>query len=101
MTRAPEHIATARIAPLSRLPAFFALQGKRVIVAGGSAAAAWKAELLSAAGARVEVLAPEPGEELLALATAPPNGAIVVQRRAWCASDFAAAAMAVADCSDD
>ncbi len=43
--------------PLARLPVFLALDGKRVVVAGGSAAAAWKAELLSAAGARVEVYA--------------------------------------------
>ena len=42
--------------PLARLPVFLALDGKRVVVAGGSAAAAWKAELLSAAGAAVDVL---------------------------------------------
>jgi uroporphyrin-III C-methyltransferase/precorrin-2 dehydrogenase/sirohydrochlorin ferrochelatase len=101
MSRAPAELRSTRMSPLARLPAFFALQDKRVIVAAGTAAAAWKAELLAAAGARVEVLAPEPGEEILALAAAPPNGAIVVQRRAWCASDFAGAAMAVADCADD
>jgi uroporphyrin-III C-methyltransferase/precorrin-2 dehydrogenase/sirohydrochlorin ferrochelatase len=86
---------------LARLPAFFALQGKRVIVAGGSAAAAWKAELLAAAGARVEVLTPEPGEEILAFAAAPPNGTVIVQRRAWRTSDLSGAAIAVADCADD
>ena len=41
----------ARIAPLARLPLFFALSGKRVVVAGDGAAVAWKAELLAAAGA--------------------------------------------------
>ena len=45
------------MAALARLPVFFALEGKRVVVAGGSPAAAWKAELLSAAGAQVEVYA--------------------------------------------
>jgi uroporphyrin-III C-methyltransferase/precorrin-2 dehydrogenase/sirohydrochlorin ferrochelatase len=45
------------MAALSRLPAFFALEGKRAIVAGGTPAAAWKAELLSASGARVAVFA--------------------------------------------
>ena len=45
------------MAPLARLPVFLALEGKRAVLAGGSAAAAWKAELLSAAGARVEVYA--------------------------------------------
>ena len=101
MTRAPQQIRTARIAPLSRLPAFFALNGKRAVVAGDSAAATWKAELLSAAGAQVEVFAPEPGEDVLALANAPPNGAVVIQRRNWSAGDFSGAAIAVADCPND
>ena len=101
MDRAPEHIATARIAPLSRLPTFFVLEGKRVIVAGGSAAATWKAELLSAAGAQVEVFAPDPGADLLMLASAPPKGAVIIQRRNWSADDFSGAAIAVADCPND
>src|SRR5215831_16564800 len=101
MTRAPERIPTARIAPLSRLPTFFALQGKRVIVAGGSAAASWKAELLSAAGAQVEVFVPEPDADMLALADAPPDGAVVIKRRNWSADDFDGAAIAVADCPND
>ena len=101
MPRAPEYIQTARIAPLSRLPTFFALKDKRVIVAGGSAAATWKAELLSAAGARVDVFAQEPSADMLALASAPPNGAVVVQRRNWSAQDFRGAAIAVADCPND
>ena len=45
--------------PLARLPVFFALEGKRAVVAGGTPAAAWKAELLSAAGAQVDVYAPD------------------------------------------
>ena len=101
MTRAPEQIGTVRIAPLSRLPAFFALNGKRAVVAGGGPAATWKAELLSAAGAKVEVFALQPGEDMLALASAPPNGAITVQRRDWSADDFSGAAIAVADCPND
>jgi uroporphyrin-III C-methyltransferase / precorrin-2 dehydrogenase / sirohydrochlorin ferrochelatase len=101
MTRSPEQMGTARIAPLSRLPAFFVLNGKRAVVAGGGAAATWKAELLSAAGAQVEVFALEPGEDMLALAGAPPNGAVVIQRRNWCADDFSGAAIAVADCPND
>ncbi len=43
--------------PLARLPVFLALEGKRALLAGGNQAAAWKAELLSAAGARVEIYA--------------------------------------------
>lgn len=101
MPRAPEYIQTARIAPLSRLPTFFALKDKRVIVAGGSAAATWKAELLSAAGARVDVFAQEPSADMLALASAPPNGAVFIQGRNWSAQDFRGAAIAVADCPND
>ena len=101
MSRAPSEVRSTRIGALSRLPAFFALEGKRAVVAGGGPAAAWKAELLSAAGARVEVFAPAPGEDMLALAAAQPRGAIVIHERAWTVADFSHAAMAVADCADN
>jgi uroporphyrin-III C-methyltransferase / precorrin-2 dehydrogenase / sirohydrochlorin ferrochelatase len=101
MTRSPAEIRSARMAPLARLPAFYALEDKRAVVAGGTPAAAWKAELLSAAGARVDVFAIAPGEEMLALAAAPPHGTIVISARAWNAADLAGAAIAVADCADD
>src|ERR1700733_7728361 len=106
MSRAPSEVRSTRIGALSRLPTFFALEGKHAVVAGGSQAAAWKAELLSAAGARVEVFAPAPGEDMLALAAAPPRGAIAIHERAWTAAVFFRAAgffrvaMAVADCSE-
>jgi len=90
-----------RMAPLSRLPVFFSLEGKCAIVGDGTAAAAWKAELLSAAGAQVEVFAPAPSEEMRALADTPPCGSIVIQERSWIAADFAGAAIAVADCADE
>src|SRR6202451_1518108 len=101
MTRTPAEIRTTRIGALARLPAFFALENKRAVVAGGSQAATWKSEWLSAAGARVEVFAASPGEEMRALAAAPPRGAVVVHERAWDADDLAGAAIAVADCADD
>ncbi|HXQ84764.1 MAG TPA: uroporphyrinogen-III C-methyltransferase, partial [Xanthobacteraceae bacterium] len=78
MSRAPSEIRSTRMGALSRLPAFFALEGKRGIAAGGTQGAAWKAELLSAAGARVEVFASVPSEEMLTLAAAPPRGAVVI-----------------------
>ncbi|WP_297105676.1 siroheme synthase CysG [uncultured Devosia sp.] len=62
----------ARIAPLAVLPVFFDLQGKRVVVIGGGEPAAWKIELLAAAGAQVEVFAEEVCEELAALTPAAP-----------------------------
>lgn len=49
-SRHPE-IAAPRIAPLAVLPVFMRLEGKRALVVGHGAAAAWKAELLAAAGA--------------------------------------------------
>ena len=51
LIRTPSETRPARMEPLARLPVFLALEGRRAVVAGGSAAAAWKAELLSAAGA--------------------------------------------------
>ncbi len=101
MSRAPAEIRTTRIGALSRLPAFFALEGKRAVVAGSSRPAAWKAELLSAAGAHIDVFAPVPDEEMRALAAAPPAGAVVVHARHWIPTDFAGAAIAVGDCADD
>ncbi|MBC7310924.1 MAG: uroporphyrinogen-III C-methyltransferase [Rhizobium sp.] len=52
---APARRAQFRMAPLAKLPVFWSLEGKRVVVAGGSDAAAWKAELLAACGAQVHV----------------------------------------------
>ena len=47
--RVPSEARPERMSRLARLPVFLALEGKRCVVAGGSPAAAWKAELLSAA----------------------------------------------------
>jgi uroporphyrin-III C-methyltransferase/precorrin-2 dehydrogenase/sirohydrochlorin ferrochelatase len=99
--RRPAETPPPRMEPLARLPVFFALEGRRAVVAGGSPAAAWKAELLSAAGAAVEVFADEPCEEILALAANPPHGSVVVHRRAWQSDDIRAAAMAIGACESD
>ncbi len=101
MSRAPSSLRSARMGALARLPAFFALEGKRAVVAGGTQAAAWKAELLSAAGARVEVFASALDEDMLALAADPPRGAVAIHERNCARDDFAGAAIAVADCTDD
>ena len=74
---------------------------KRALVAGGGAPAAWKAELLAAAGAHVDVFAPEPSDELLAIAAEPPAGSMTVHRRDWQAADLENAAIAVGECEDD
>jgi uroporphyrin-III C-methyltransferase / precorrin-2 dehydrogenase / sirohydrochlorin ferrochelatase len=101
MNRLPTEIQTGRMGRLSRLPAFFALEGKRAVVAGGGQAAAWKAELLSAAGAAVDVFSSHAGEDMHALAATPPGGAVAIHERAWSAADLAGAAIAVAECDND
>jgi uroporphyrin-III C-methyltransferase / precorrin-2 dehydrogenase / sirohydrochlorin ferrochelatase len=84
-----------RLAPLARLPVFLALDGRRAVIAGGNAAAAWKAELLSAAGGAVDVYAADISDELRAVAVDPPRGAIAVHARPWLAGDLVGAAIAV------
>jgi uroporphyrin-III C-methyltransferase/precorrin-2 dehydrogenase/sirohydrochlorin ferrochelatase len=84
-----------RIDTLARLPLFFALAEKRVVVAGSNAAAAWKVELLSAAGAQVDVYSAEPCDELLAIVNDPPCGGVTITGRAWRAGDLPGATIAV------
>jgi len=100
-SRTPSEASRARLQALARLPVFLSLDGKRAVLAGGNAAAAWKAELLSAAGARVEVYAAEPCEELLQLAADPPRGAISINRCDWKAADVHGAAVAIGAFEDD
>ncbi len=98
-SRSPSEARGPRMEPLARLPVFLALAGKRAVVAGGSAAVAWKAELLAAAGAAVQVYAGEPGAELLDVAAG--HDAITIHRRAVTAADLAGAAVAIGGCEDD
>ena len=99
--RTPTESRPARMEPLARLPVFFALEGRRAMVAGGSAGAAWKAELLSAAGASVDVYAATPSDELLAVAINPPRGEITLHQRAWTEADLMGTAIAVGGFEDD
>lgn len=101
MSRKPSESGPERMAKLSRLPVFFALSGKRVVLAGGSHAAAWKAELMSAAGARVEVYAGEFSDEMRAVASDALDGEIVLIERAWTLADITGAAMAIGAFEDD
>src|SRR5579885_1151380 len=101
VTRMPGEAPAGRMRPLARLPVFFALDGKRALIAGGSPASAWKAGLLAAAGARVEIYAYEICAEMQQLAATPPAGAIVLNERGWTAADFAGAAIAVGACEDE
>jgi uroporphyrin-III C-methyltransferase/precorrin-2 dehydrogenase/sirohydrochlorin ferrochelatase len=89
------------MAPLARLPVFYALGGKRAVLAGGSQAAAWKAELLSAAGARVDVYAQTMSDDMLQVAGDSPGGAITLHRRPWTLADLPGAAIAIGAFEDD
>jgi uroporphyrin-III C-methyltransferase/precorrin-2 dehydrogenase/sirohydrochlorin ferrochelatase len=99
--RRPGEAGVPRMAALARLPVFLALEGKRAVVAGDGPPAAWKAELLSAAGADVDVFGERPCEELRALAAQPPRGAIVLRHRVWRAGDLRGAAVAVGGFDDE
>lgn len=100
-SRTPAEAKPPRMEALARLPLFFALDGKRAVIAGGSIGAAWKAELLSATGASVEVFAPAPSEEMLALAGDPPKGPIAIHHREWQTDDFRDATIAIGACEND
>jgi len=98
LPRLPSRTAIRRIEALSVLPVFFDLKGRRAVLIGGSVAASWKAELLAAAGAHVDIYAERPGGEMLNLAS---NGGLAGSVRLipmrWSADAFAGAAVIVAD----
>ena len=83
---------------LATLPVFLKLEGRRVVIAGGSEAAAWKAELFASAGAQVEVYATEPCETLAALADG--QARVAITPRALAPEDLAGAAVLIADAQD-
>lgn len=56
VSRKPAESGPQRIGALAKLPVFLDLQGKRAVVVGDTPGAAWKAELLAAAGANVVCL---------------------------------------------
>lgn len=94
---APAEGRGAPMLGLASLPVFFDLAGKRALLAGGSARAAWKAELLQATGARVDVFAADPGAELLALL--PKCPALTLHMQHWAPEDFNGASLAIGDFS--
>ena len=89
-----------RMGSLATLPVFFDLRGKRVVMTGGGAGAAWKTELLAASGAKVDlyVEAGEIGEDMAELlAAGPVDGSIRHHDRSWGVDIFQGAAIAVGD----
>jgi uroporphyrin-III C-methyltransferase/precorrin-2 dehydrogenase/sirohydrochlorin ferrochelatase len=96
--RPPSEVALDAIAPLATLPVFFKLVGKKVVIAGGSEAAAWKAELLAAAGARVEVFTAAPSSKMIEVAAR--QDAIRIEQRGWRPDDLKDASIAIGDFTD-
>ena len=93
---------STRLRPLAKLPVFLDLGGKRAVIAGGSAAAAWKAELLAAAGADVEIYASTLSTEMAALlASGTAAGTISHSGSWWSSQTLVGAVIALADATDD
>src|SRR5579871_1074895 len=102
VSKPPSDREPRRMQPLSVLPVFFSLAEKTALVSGGTDAAAWKAELLEAAGARVRVVAPAEGwGETMARLVASEGGRFEVFETELSASHFDGAAIAVADAEGD
>ena len=94
------HPGCERVQPLARLPIFLALEGRRSVLAGGSAAAAWKAELLLAAGTCLDVFAENFCEQLCALGKTAARGPVNLHARAWQPEDLPGAGVAIGDFDD-
>ena len=90
-----------RMEPLATLPVFLKLNGKRAVLVGGTEPAAWKAELLAAAGAHVDVYAENFAEEFAHLVVNPPAGQVTLHTRCWQPGDLNGAAIAVGAITGD
>lgn len=96
----PPRETTARMGDLATLPVFLKLHGKLVLVAGGSAGTAWKAELIAAAGARIRLVWAEPDGEAVKLAADWPARVTLIRRELEDA-DFDGAAIAIGALEDE
>ena len=93
---------TSRVGPmedLAVLPVFFVLAGKRAVLVGASERAVWKAELLQATGAALDVYAAAPCEEMRELTALCPR--VTLHERDWRPEDLHGAAVALVDTLDD
>jgi uroporphyrin-III C-methyltransferase/precorrin-2 dehydrogenase/sirohydrochlorin ferrochelatase len=96
--RQPHVTDHARIAPLATLPVFFKLKQRKVVLAGDSEGAVWKAELLAASGAALSIFTTTPD---LFSALIARHDAITLNQRAWQADDLEGAVIALADVEND
>lgn len=96
--RTSGHKPPGRVDPLAVLPVFLNLEGRRVLVAGGTAAAAWKAELLKACGAEVHVYALDLDDAFTPLLRAGARGRLLYHRAPWAPGSLAGMSLAIGDC---
>ena len=103
--RRPEAVEPARIAPLATLPLFHKLKGRKVVVAGSGEGALWKAELMLATGADVQVFAAKQTDDFATLAVRvaqqASEGVLSMHPRQWQTDDLVGAALAIAETDDD
>jgi uroporphyrin-III C-methyltransferase/precorrin-2 dehydrogenase/sirohydrochlorin ferrochelatase len=96
--RRPGNLGASRIGDLATLPVFFMLEDRRVILDGSSAGALWKAEVLQAAGARVDLFGDFREADLAQFAL---GDRVRWQHRAWIDADFRGATLAVGEFGSD
>ena len=84
--------------PLANFPVFLRFAGRKAVLAGEGEPAAWKAELLAAAGAEVALFAPDPSEKLRRTVT---RLGLACQARSWREADLDGAQIAVLEARDD
>ena len=89
-----------RIGELTVLPVFYKLKGRKVVLAGGTEAAAWKGELLAASGAMVHVYAETLHSSFEEVIRANPSK-FVHHQCPWALDCFDHAEIAIADAESD
>jgi uroporphyrin-III C-methyltransferase/precorrin-2 dehydrogenase/sirohydrochlorin ferrochelatase len=85
--------------PLETLPVFYPLEGKRVLVIGGGEGAAWKADLVAATGACVDIYTASPCARVSEIAQTRPN--VSLHLRCVRVEDFTNATLAFGATFDD
>nr|WP_298689817.1 NAD(P)-dependent oxidoreductase [uncultured Dongia sp.] len=102
VSKKPSEPIAQRFGRLAKLPVFLDLANKQALVAGGSAAAAWKAELLAAAGANVHIYAPQISPEMQAfLEYGVIVGTLTHHAKNWTDTALGDSAIAIADAEDE
>lgn len=102
VSRKLSEASAQRLGRLAKLPVFLDLAGKRAVVVGGSAAAAWKAELAAAAGADVHIHARQLSPEMQTLLdSGPAAGQLIHHAKDWADTDLAGSAIAIIDAEDE